>query len=105
MHRSRLKLAVATLSLACAAVVVSCTALRKENPEHQPKVSMAEARAIALKKVPGTVKEAELEREGNRWVYAFDLVPDGASRGAEVEVDIDADSGEIIATDGADDRQ
>jgi uncharacterized membrane protein YkoI len=62
----------------------------------------AEAEALALQVVPGTVVESELEKERGRWVYSVDIRP---ARGGEVEVLIDAESGATVAVeeDGDDD--
>jgi len=57
-----------------------------------PKVSMAQAKAIAKKTVPGKFKSSELENEGGKSIYSFDiLAKDGLH-----EVNIDANSGEIL---------
>lgn len=60
-----------------------------------PKVALdiEEARQIALKQVPGDITEEELEQEKGRWVYSFDIRP---SSGPEMEVEIDANTGEVL---------
>jgi len=63
--------------------------------EDKAKVKLApeEARAIALKKVAGTVLDAELEKEKGQLQYAFDIC-DG--NGKIWDVEIDAITGEVI---------
>ncbi len=39
----------------------------------EAKITMTEARAVALKRVPGTIFEEELEKENGRLQYAFDI--------------------------------
>ncbi|QSR83978.1 PepSY domain-containing protein [Methylacidimicrobium sp. B4] len=62
--------------------------------ESGAKISLDEARRIALERVPGKVKEVErkLESEGTP-VYEVEIVPRGG--GGEREVEIDAVSGSI----------
>jgi len=70
------------------------------------KITMPEARAIALGRVTGTVIEEELEKEKNRLQYAFDIC-DG--NGKVWDVEIDAITGEVLQAaeddeDGDNDR-
>ena len=58
------------------------------------KVSIDEARAIALKAQPGTISDEELEREkgGSGLRYSFDIKSDGAV----YEVGVDAQTGKVL---------
>lgn len=60
----------------------------------QAKVTMAQARAIALRAHPGQVTDAELEREGggSGLRYSFDI----RSGGKTFEVGVDAASGAVL---------
>lgn len=60
----------------------------------KPKITMSEARAIALKKAPGKVKSAELENEHGLLIYSFDIA---TSKTAITEVNVDAMNGKIVA--------
>ena len=60
----------------------------------KPKITMAQARATALKKAPGTVKSAELEKEHGKLIYSFDIA---TSKTAITEVNVDAMNGKIVA--------
>ena len=60
----------------------------------QPKISMKKAKAIALKKVPnGKIESAELENEGGKLIYSFDIK--GGS--GITEVNVDAMNGKVVA--------
>lgn len=60
----------------------------------KPKITMKQARAIALKKAPGTVKSEELENEHGKLIYSFDIA---TSANAITEVNVDALNGKIVA--------
>ncbi|QKW40454.1 PepSY domain-containing protein [Actinomadura sp. NAK00032] len=65
-----------------------------------PAVALAQAADAALKKVPGTVAEAELDDEDGTAVWEFDVLSqDGTWR----DVTVDSGTGEVL-TDRADDR-
>jgi Peptidase propeptide and YPEB domain len=60
----------------------------------KPKISMKKAKAIALKKVPGgKIESAELENEGGKLIYSFDI----KARSGITEVNVDAMNGKIVA--------
>ena len=61
----------------------------------EAKVSLETARATALKEVPnGTVKSSELEREGGKLIYSFDItVP---SKSGIEEVNVNAIDGSVV---------
>ena len=63
---------------------------------HQAKVALADARAKALSIVPGKVVDEELEHEGGRWIYSFEIKPTGETRNLIKEVNIDADTGVVV---------
>lgn len=59
-------------------------------------VSIEAARRTALARVAGTVRHEELEHEGGRWIYSFEI--DTPAPGIE-EVNIDATSGAIVSVE------
>lgn len=62
--------------------------------KEKPKISMKKAKAIALKQVPGgKIESAELENEGGKLIYSFDIK---ATTGI-TEVNVDAMNGKIVA--------
>lgn len=60
----------------------------------KPKITMEQARAIALKKAPGKISSAELEKEHGKLIYSFDIA---TSAKAITEVNVDALNGKIVA--------
>jgi len=77
------------LLLACPALAYTGEKLAKD-----AKVSIAEARAIALKAHPGKITDEELEREsgGTGLRYSFDI----KSGSSTYEVGVDARTGEVL---------
>ncbi|MEO0980285.1 MAG: PepSY domain-containing protein [Pseudomonadota bacterium] len=65
-------------------------------------LDMTKAIEIALKEVPGTVQESELEKEDGKQVYEIEIL---TADGQEMEVEIDAATGAVleIEADGGDD--
>jgi uncharacterized membrane protein YkoI len=81
----------AQASVKTAAKTESQATLRKE-----AKINMTTARATALKEVPnGRVSKSELEREGGKLIYSFDIRVAGKS-GIE-EVNVDAVTGAVVS--------
>jgi hypothetical protein len=58
----------------------------------KPKISMEQARKIAVAKEPGAVQSSELEKEKGRLIYSFDIKTAGGIH----EVQVDAFSGKIV---------
>jgi uncharacterized membrane protein YkoI len=57
-----------------------------------PRLTMAQARAIALKRAPGRIKDAEYEFEKGGWRYSFDI-----AQGARIhEIGVNAMTGAIV---------
>ena len=54
--------------------------------QSQAKITMDQAREIALKKAPGDVKSAELEKEHGKIVYSFDIQQPNEKKITEVQV-------------------
>ena len=77
--------------IAAAAMAVSSFAATTAT---KPKITMEQARTIALKKAPGTIKSAELENEHGKLIYSFDIA---TSAKAITEVNVDALNGKIVA--------
>lgn len=64
------------------------------------KISPADARKIALQRVPGKITDQELEKERGRLQYAFEII---TAEGKEFDVEIDALTGEILKVEDEDD--
>jgi uncharacterized membrane protein YkoI len=67
-----------------------------DHQQHQPRIPLADARTKALALVPGTVVAEELEHERGRWIYSFEIKPQGEKRRLIKEVNVDADTGVIV---------
>jgi len=62
------------------------------------KISEDSARAVALRRVPGgMIQELELEREGGKLVYSFDIKV--ARKAGITEVQVDALTGKIVSVE------
>jgi len=89
---------IRTILLGGAGTLLVAGGLLAQGKAPKPHVKIAEkqARATALARVPNaTVKAEELEHEGGRWIYSYDLAVAGKS-GIE-EVNVDAMTGRIVA--------
>lgn len=60
----------------------------------EAKVTLVQARTVALKTVPGKITDEELEKErgGSGLRYSFDIKTDGATH----EVGVDAKTGKVL---------
>lgn len=67
--------------------------------KHVAKLSIESARKIALVRVHGKVRAEELEHEHGRWVYSFEIKATGETKQVIQEVNIDADTGEIVGVE------
>ena len=91
------KLRVTLLALATMCLALSPPLAVASTTQHsKPKITMEQARATALHRVPGgKVHSAELEHEHGRLIYSFDIAVPGRS-GIE-EVQVDANHGNIVS--------
>src|SRR5689334_3203880 len=70
----------------------------KAESKLKAKITKAEAKKIALAKVPkGKVKDAELEKEKGRLIWSFDIATPGTKDITEVQVD--AVTGEVVSVE------
>ncbi len=92
-------LAALTLSAAVGLVVPSVADASQKSPtqdelQKETKISMKDARSIALKKVPhGKIASGELEREHGKLIYSFDVK---TTKPGVTEVNVDAMNGKVI---------
>jgi hypothetical protein len=99
----RIRSSVFALSLLLSLAVVVPAAAKGDKSKHkslksEAKISMTQARATALAKVPGgRVKSSELEREKGKLIYSFDIRP-ATGTGIE-EVQVDAITGEVVSVE------
>lgn len=79
----------------CAAASAALCGAAVAAPKPAAKLTMAQARAIALKIAPGKIADAEYENENGGWRYSFDI-----RQGARVhEIGVDANTGAIVEND------
>jgi uncharacterized membrane protein YkoI len=78
-----------TLFVATSLVAVSAAAA--VHPP-KPRITMAHARAMALKLAPGKLISSEYEKEGGIWRYSFDI----QQRGNVQEIGIDGRTGRVV---------
>ena len=79
---------------AVAAAMLVAGGLFAASSHAKPKITMAQARATAIKTAPGKVKSAELETEHGKLIYSFDIA---TSKTAVTEVNVDAINGKVVA--------
>lgn len=81
-----------TVSILALAALVSVPAIAASPAKPHARLTMAAARAIALKAAPGRVQDAEYEKEGGGWRYSFDI-----RQGKRIhEIGVDANTGRIV---------
>ncbi|MEO7635627.1 MAG: PepSY domain-containing protein [Sphingomicrobium sp.] len=76
--------------IAIASALGASSALAAKAPT--PKISMAHARATALKLAPGKIISSEYENEGGGWRYSFDIQQPGNVQ----EIGIDGRTGKVV---------
>ena len=97
------KLIVATGAICLAAFLLSAQAYNGQELAKDARITIQEARAIALKAFPGKIADEELEKEagGSGLRYSFDIKGDKSNKTQEVGVD--AVTGKVLenAPEGA----
>jgi len=92
--------AAALTALLVAPAAMSATTKQESQAQLQKeaKISMDQAKAIALKHVhQAKIESSELEREHGKLIYSFDIRE--AGRNDVTEVNVDAMNGKIVAID------
>jgi uncharacterized membrane protein YkoI len=88
---------IAALSLPAGRLVAQ-DAVQRNVPDSlvsKAKISEDSARAVALKRVPGTVQRTDLVRARRRLLYEFWIARDG--RKGTTEVEVNAMTGKVVA--------
>ncbi len=95
----KIKLLLVTMAFS-AASIVPIVAAKKDSKEaalvREARITMAQARATALAKIPGNIEMAKLEREKGKVLFEFEI--HRADNNAEVEIHIDAVTGDVFET-------
>ena len=86
--------ALAVLTVTMAAFAVNASAYTGQELSGNAKLSIQDARAIALKAHPGKITDEELEKEqgGSGLRYSFDIQRDKVTQ----EVGVDAQTGKVL---------
>ena len=101
MKRFLLLISITTAALTAGAHITSASTTTRQGGEAQEqqklareaKVTKEAAQEIALKRAPGNVESAELEREHRRLVWSFDI---RNSKGTITEVQVSAITGRVV---------
>jgi hypothetical protein len=88
------RIAVFALIAALASPIVVTAAETQAQLKKEAKISMRKARGIALKKAPGKISSAELERENGKLIYSFDIKQSGQE--GITEVAVNAINGDVV---------
>jgi uncharacterized membrane protein YkoI len=70
--------------------------------QRQAKITMEQAKEIALRRAAGNVEGGELEREHGHLVYSFDI---RNAKGTITEVQVDAKSGKVVRVEEENKKQ
>ncbi len=82
----------AALLFASAALLGAPFAAQAQPTKPPAKLTMTQARDIALKTAPGKIVDSEYEDEGGAWRYSFDI-----RQGKQIhEIGVDANTGKIV---------
>ncbi|NOT46444.1 MAG: hypothetical protein HOP17_01655 [Acidobacteria bacterium] len=92
------KLFIIALAATFSSMMITVVSADKNGKEakmvREAKITMAQARKVALGRVNGTVERAKLEREKGKLLFEFEI---HNSTNAEAEIHVDAITGEIFA--------
>jgi uncharacterized membrane protein YkoI len=112
MKRLSLLAVIAIIALAAGSSIVAATSnshtaqgkkhSEQANLARQAKITMEQAREIALQRAPGNVESAELEREHRQLVYSFDI---RNAEGTITEVQVNALTGKVARIEHENKRQ
>ncbi|MGC2698206.1 MAG: PepSY domain-containing protein [Candidatus Angelobacter sp.] len=73
-------------------LLLLASSLLAQSKREAPKLTMEQAKKIALEKEPGTLQSKELEKEHGKLIYSFDI----RTASGIHEVNVDAMSGNVI---------
>lgn len=109
MKRQSFLLVMTCLVLTAGAIFASARtkagqeiAATQEKLAREVKITKEEAQATALKRAPGTVESAELEREHKKLVWSFDI---RNSKDTITEVQVSAITGKIVRVENENKKQ
>ena len=85
-------------AVALAGLLLPTVAMAQTTPQPAaaPKISTEQAKAAALKVVPGRVTSVVIEKKQGKNVYVVEIVPRG---GGEKDVFVDIETGQVLGTE------
>jgi uncharacterized membrane protein YkoI len=89
---------ITSLAAVMIAAAAGCASEQQEQAEMQAqaKITKEQAQETAMAKAPGgTIKEGELEKEGGKLIWSFDIATPGTKN--TTEVNVDAITGAIVS--------
>lgn len=92
MRKYVLIIAMAGLATTASVAATSASAASLARKVPAAKLSMAQARATALRVAPGKVIKSEYEKEGGAWRYSFDI----RQKNHIQEIGVNAMTGKIV---------
>jgi uncharacterized membrane protein YkoI len=86
------------LRMAALAALLSPAIAAAQGTDRAPtaKITVEQAKAAALKVVPGRVTSVVIEKKQGKHVYVVEIAPRG---GGEKDVFVDLDSGQVVGTE------
>ena len=109
MKRLLLLTAITAAALTVSSLATAAPRARQEGEAQEQqklareaKITKEQAQAVALKRAPGNVESAELERERKRLVWSFDI---RNSKGTITEVQVSAITGRVVRVEHENKKQ
>ena len=84
------------LALSAASLVLTDNAIAQDKPAAAAKITEEQAKAIALKTIPGKVTKVVIEKKKGKNVYVVEIM---SEKKGEIDVFVDIVSGKVIGTD------
>jgi uncharacterized membrane protein YkoI len=84
------------LAISAASLVPAVNAIAQDKPAAAAKITEEQAKAIALKTIPGKVTKVVIEKKKGKNVYVVEIM---SEKKGEIDVFVDIVSGKVIGTD------
>jgi uncharacterized membrane protein YkoI len=84
------------LAISAASLVLADNAIAQDKPAAAAKITEEQAKAIALKAIPGKVTKVVIEKKKGKDVYVVEIM---SEKKGEIDVFVDIVSGKVIGTD------
>ena len=84
------------LAIGAGSLILSGTAIAEDKPAAGAKITEDQAKAVALKAMPGKVTGVAIEKKKGKTVYVVEIMTE---KKGEIDVFVDVVSGKVIGTD------